>query len=273
MTGISEMLMDAGTASQSIAPANFDAFSKAIAVFTKTVRPRFIDILNSKLLATDEYGQTTYGIDFSSVFRQPQNMSFLNIKEEIKALEGLGGNSDVLLLEDDGCYYLAGEIGVVPLTKYRGTAPKINLPDLKESDQMGKTVTISDTDSLSKAVRGSKWTGLFTHDGQLIGFITSNFMFRLFHSESSNLIRKTQDAMYKAHSFLKMAGSTVHLGLYNLDGEFWLKTSTDIAKPRKGGQEEQLTNAIGPPVTIYERLIPAGLNEFQRLFSLLSKNN
>jgi len=79
--------------------------------------------------------------------------------------------------------------------------------------------------------------------------------------------------MYKAHSFLKMAGSTVHLGLYNLDGEFWLKTSTDIAKPRKGGQEEQLTNAIGPPVTIYERLIPAGLNEFQRLFSLLSKNN
>ena len=272
MTGISELFLDAGADSQSLAPADFDSFYKGVSLFTKAVKPKAVSIVDSQLLARDEYGRTVYEIDFSNVFRQPQNMSFLNIKEEIQALQGLGGNSDVLLLEDDGCYYLAGETGVVPLTKYRGTAPKINLPDLKESDQMGKTVTISDTDSLSKAVRGSKWTGLFTHDGQLSGFITSNFMFRLFHSESSNLIRKTPDAMYKAHSFLKMAGSTVHLGLYNLDGEFWLKTSTDIAKPRKGGQNKK-KQLIGPPVTIYERLIPAGLNEFQRLFSLLSKNN
>ena len=274
MTGISEHLLDVGTASQSISPANFDAFSKSLSQFAKTIKPRFISIMDSRLLAGDGYGRTVYEIDFSDVFPSPKTMAFIATKDEIQALEELGTKNGVLLFEDASHYYIAGETGIASLRKYRGTAPRITPPALEGSDKMGETVVIEDTDSFSRAVKSAKWTGLLTHDEQLTGFITSGSVLRIFTSEScSDVIGKEPDGVYKIHSFLKMSGSTANLSLFNLDGQIWLKTTTNIGKPKKGGSKGKIANAIGPSVKIYERLTPAGMNEFGKLFSLLSQSN
>lgn len=275
MTGIAEGLSDAGAASKPISPAHFDAFLKAVISFVKVLKPRFISILNSRLLATDKYGRTMYEIDFSAVFPSPKTMAFVVTKEDIQALAGLGTSDGVLLFEDASHYYIAGENGIASLRKYRGTAPRITPPALEESDQIGETVVIEDTDSVSRAVRSAKWTGLLTHDGQLTGFLTPGSLFRIFTAElCSDVIGKVPDSiMYKSHSFLKLVGSTAHLNLFNLDGQTWLKTTTNIGKPKKGDGEGEIANAIGPTITVCERLTPAGMNEFGKLFSLLSHSN
>ena len=271
MSGLSEHFTDELKIKESIKSAEFDAFAKGVGLFATTLKPKKILIQQSQMLEKDE--RTIYRIDFSSVFPTRKTMAFLNIKEEITSLQDLSGNSDILLLEDDSKYYLVGDSAILTLTKYRATIPKITLPNLHQSDQMGETVTISDTENTTRAIRGSKWAGLFIHAGQLSGFITSNSVLRLFEADSCNdVIGKLPECVFKAFSFLKMAGSSADLVLYKAEGQFWLKTTTNFGKKRKGGKKRKI-NSIGPVVTIFERLMPAGLSDFPRLLTLLSKTN
>ena len=57
--------------------------------------------------------------------------------------------------------------------------------------------------------------------------------------------------------------------IYNTNGQFWLVTTTNINKARKGGKKGQKAT-IGPEVTIYEKVRAAGMSEFPNLLRLLS---
>jgi|APSaa5957512622_1039677.scaffolds.fasta_scaffold18649_2 hypothetical protein len=271
MAGISDLLMDAGATLNSMAPAAFDAFAKGISLFAKALKPKVIHIHKAKLIATADYGRTIFQIDFSDVFPSQRTMSFVTTKEDIKALQEIQGNSPIIMLEDEALYYVANDTTILTLTKYRGTAHQISFPDLSKATQLGETVTITDTESITNVIKGSKWTGLFSHAGQLDGFITSTSIFRLFKSESCNdAVGTSPDYIFKCYSFLKMVGTYADLNLFSLNGQFWLKTTTNLGKTRKGGRKGK-TKTIGPIVTVYERLRPARLRDFPRLLTLLSQ--
>ena len=273
MTGLSSYLIDELEIKDTINPAAFDAFAKGVSVFAKALKPKVIHIHKAKLIATADYGRTIFQIDFSDVFPSQRTMSFVTTKEDIKALQEMQGNSPIVMLEDESLYYIANAATILTLTKYRGTAPQISFPDLSKAAQIGETVTISNTEGITKVIKGSKWTGLFTHDKQLNGFITSTSIFRLFESESCNdAVGKSPDCIFKSYSFLKMVGSYADLDLFSLNSQGWLKTTTNLGKTRKGGKKRK-ANFIGPIVTVYERLRLAGMSEFPKLLSLLSKTN
>ena len=272
MSGISDLLLDDGVPAEKMTAAAFDAFAKSIAIVATTLNPKFINIAKSQLLATADHGRAIYRINFADVFTSSKNMAFINNKKDIRALRDIGGNRPILISDNENFFYVTNDVTVTTLKKYRGRIPQISLQDLTDKDQIGESIAIDDTESLVNAVKGSKYVGLFIYDQQLHGFITSNSVFKLFEPESCHdAIGKEPDCIVKSYSFLKMCGSKANLKLYKTNDQFWLVTTTNINKVRKGGKKGQKKKTtIGPEVTIYEKVRAVGMSEFPNLLRLLS---
>ena len=273
MSGISELLSENSTTFESMVPADFDAFAKGIALFAKALKPRILVIQDSKLLTSTNYGGSIFELDFTNQLPANTNLAFINRKEDFNSLREMGAKDRVILLEDNSSYYFTNETNICTLKKYRASPPIISPPDFSDATQLGEHVSISNTDSIAKITKDAEWTALFTYDGQLSGFITSSSLYRLFTENSCrDVFGKPPDIILKSISFFQVVGSHAELNLFSVNGDFWLRTTTDIGKPRKGGQKA-ITEKIGPVVKVYERLRPMTITQCPKLLSHISGAN
>jgi hypothetical protein len=274
MTGISEMLMDAGAASESIKPADFDAFAKGVLLFAKALKPRIFVIQDSKLVISTNHGTTISELDLTNQLAANTNMAFVNRKEDLIGLREMAPKDRVSLFEDDASYYFTTETNICTLKKYRASAPKISPPDLSDATQLGEPVTVSNTESMSKIVKNAQWTALFAHGEQLNGFVTSNSDYMIFKEKSAiDVFGQPPDLILKSLSFFQVIGSHAELSLFSQKEQFWLKTKTNIGKTKKGGSENTTTETIGPAVTVYERVKPMTIKQCPRLLRHISNPN
>ena len=270
MSGISELLSENCTISESMKPADFDAMAKGVLLFAKALKPQIFAIQDSKLVVSMNYGCTISELDFTGQLPANTSMTFINRKKDLNLLREMGAKDRVILLEDDSSYYFTTETNICTLRKYRARVPKISPPDLSDATQLGEHVSISNTDSIAKITKDAEWTALFTYDGQLSGFITSNSLYRLFTENSCrDVFGKPPDIILKSISFFQVIGSHAELNLFSVNGDFWLRTTTDIGKVRKGGKKAT-NETIGPVVTVYERLKPMAINSCPRLLAHIS---
>ena len=270
MSGISELLSENSTTFESMVPADFDAFAKGIALIAKALKPRISVIQDSKLLTSTNYGGFIFELDFTGQLPANTNMAFINRKEDINSLREMAPKDRVILLEDETNYYLATERHICTLKKCRASTPRVYPPDLSSATQLGEPVLVSNTESIAKITKKAEWTVLFTHGKQLGGFITSNSDYMLFTENSCrDVFGKPPDLVLKSISFFQVIGSHAELYLFSVNGDCWLRTTTDIGKPRKGGRKAT-TQTIGPVVTVYERLKPMAINSCPRLLAHIS---
>jgi len=273
MSGISEKLLENKPAPESMKPADFDAMAKGVLLFAKALKPQIFAIQDSKLVVSMNYGCTISELDFTEQLPANTNMSFVNRKESISSLREMQPKDLVILLEDDSFCYFTSETNICTLKKYRASVPRISPPDFSDATQLGETVTVSNTESIAKITKKAEWTVLFTHGKQLGGFITSNSDYMLFNENSCrDVFGKPPDIILKSISFFQVVGSYAEVNLFSVNSDFWLKTTTDIGKPRKGGKKAT-TETIGPVVTVYERLRPMTITQCPKLLSHISGAN
>ena len=217
-------------------------------------------------------------MDFRGILSENLQMVFSINNDAIKAMRTTQGNSDVIIHEDTNSYYVINESSIVTLQKFRGAVHEVSLPELDDAMALGDEIVLTDTEKLVTSVKNSKYVGLFAHNGQLDGLVTSNSVLIVFDpSFSSEIIARDPSFIIKSHSFMKFSGSEVKISLYQDGRRYWLVTRTNIGRPskrrNKPNDDENRQTEIGPTFTTCENVKEAHISDFPELLSSISHQN
>lgn len=259
MDDIIKPLIDKNSIITTFTPMEWDFLGKAIKLTVRKAKPRNITVKNNQISCLLGKRGSILTINYENKISKKLNFEFI-AKNCIAKITKIKGNNNVYLIDDPAKdhYYITNGNANVFLEKSFSADLPIILPELKEENKLGIEQAIENIGNL-KDIIGNKHAGkILIYDDQPAGIFVFRWGLYLFNGKSlSDYYYQSPQLVLKTGSFLRVCGSKVVIALYQVDGQYWLHTRTDMGKTKQREGGGNINNLI---VSVWEEVYPAFFN-------------